>query len=264
MAIKISGTNVIDNNRGLVNITGATGIYTEFHPAVSSITNTLDFNLPVMTTTLEANTTFSESNKAEGKICLLLLDISTSSYTPTFSGNIKWVGGTTPNWTGYRHWQITLQSIDTTVVRATATGYDATAGGGGGGGGGTAPVAISDNIAVDFSRAGLGGTGNATYRLNSNGAAYRTNTAGSLISITGEWLVSGNNSDYEVQGTFSGTGGVATGPGAGWHNLGTTRDWTLSSTNNFATRDLFIEIRYASNSAVIDSATISFEVDSAP
>lgn len=263
MAIKISGTNVIDNSRGLVNITGATGIYTEFHPAASSITNTLNFNLPVMTCTLEANTTFSESNKDEGKICLLLLDISTSNYTPTFSSNIKWPGGTTPNWTGYRHWQITLQSIDTTVVRATATGYDATAGGGGGGGN-TAPVAISDNIAVDFSLAGQGGTGNATYRLANSGVARRTNAAGSLIDITGEWLVSGNTSDYEAQGTFSGTGGVATGPGAGWHNLGTTRDWTLSATNNYATRDLFIEIRYASNSAVIDSATITFEVDSAP
>lgn len=263
MAIKISGTNVIDNSRGLVNITGATGIYTEFHPAASSITNTLNFNLPVMTCTLEANTTFSESNKDEGKICLLLLDISTSNYTPTFSSNIKWPGGTTPNWTGYRHWQITLQSIDTTVVRATATGYDATAGGGGGGGGGE--VVITDVSAVNLSLAGIGGTASSTYRLASSGVARRSNGA-SLVDITGEWLPSGNSSLFEVQATVISSNGIGSfvTPGAGWHNLGTTRDWVLTATNNFADREIYVEIRYAANGTVADTATIYIEVDSAP
>jgi len=126
-----------------------------------------------------------------------------------------------------------------------------------------ASVAISNQEAMNFSQAGLGGTAVARYKLDSNGAAYRTNYNGTLVSISGEWLTGGSASQFDVYATFSGSGGTVTGTTGSWINLGTTREWTLSVTNNFVTRSLAIEIRLASSGAVLDSATIDFEVDSA-
>lgn len=124
-------------------------------------------------------------------------------------------------------------------------------------------VRITNQIAVNFSRAGIGGTATATYRLRNDGVALRQqNTV--LVPISGQWLVaSGTTSDYEVQGTWSGSGGSVSGP-TGWVNLGTTRDWSLTVTNSSATRDLNLEIRIAASGLVIATALIDFEVDSAP
>jgi len=47
-------------------------------------------------------------------------------------------------------------------------------------------------------------------------------------------------------------------------NLGTTRDWGLTVTGAYAHRLLDIQIRLASTGSVLDSATITFEIDSAP
>lgn len=126
-------------------------------------------------------------------------------------------------------------------------------------------VKITDQTAVNNSKAGAGGTAAATYRLRNDGVALRQQGT-SLVTISGEWLVgSGAASDYEARATvLSGSGGSFSGPGAGWHNLSTTRDWSLSVTNNFGDRDVLIEIRIAATSLVIASATITFEVDSAP
>lgn len=127
-----------------------------------------------------------------------------------------------------------------------------------------ASVAISNQSAINNSRAGLGGTAVARYQLNLNGAAYRTNISGSLVSINGEWLTSGSASLFDVYATWSGSGGTVTGTTGSWLNLATTREWTLSATNNYQTRNLAIEIRLASSGAVLDTATIEFSVDSAP
>ena len=127
-----------------------------------------------------------------------------------------------------------------------------------------ASVAISNQSAQNLSAAGSGGTATATYRLNSNGGAYRTNINGTLVSINGEWLVSGSASLFEVYATWSGSGGSVGGTTGSWINLSTTRDWTLTVTNNFVVRSLEIQIRLASSGSVLDTATIDFEVDSAP
>lgn len=130
-----------------------------------------------------------------------------------------------------------------------------------------ASVAISNATASNFSKAGIGGTATATYRLNSNGAAYRTNLSGTLISISGEWLVSGSASAFEARmsaASPAGSGGTTGGTFSTWLNLGTTRDWTLSATNNFAERYFNLEIRLASTGTVLDTALITFSVDSAP
>lgn len=125
MAIKISSTEVVSDSRALVNITGATGVYTEFHPAVSAVSSSqINFNIPVNTSTLTANVTFSETNKEEGRTILLLLDTSPNFHTPTFSSNIKWSSNITPGWENYRYWQIILQCVDNTTVRAAAAGYE--------------------------------------------------------------------------------------------------------------------------------------------
>jgi hypothetical protein len=268
MAIKISSTEVINSSRALVNVTGADGVYSNFAPSVTAITSTLNFNNPVMTLTMSGNVTFSESNKDAGKTAMFLLDTSSSFHTPQFSSNIKWKNGIVPSWGDFRYWQIILQCIDSTTVRGLASGFEAT----GGGGGGTL-VQISNNIAENFSQAGLGGTATATYRLGNDGQTTRTLVNGSFVQISGEWLVSGSASDYEVYGTWSSVGGGDGYVGGGtvggatpgtWLSLGTTRDYTLTETGLYAQRGLTLQIRDTATSTVRDTAVIAFEVDAAP
>jgi hypothetical protein len=122
---------------------------------------------------------------------------------------------------------------------------------------------VSDQDALNYSLSGLGGTATATYRLASSGVASSTDGVGTLVAIPGEWLLSGTASLYEAQGVWQAGSGVTGGP-TGWVVLSSTRDWTLSGTNNFVNRPLIISIRLASTGAVITTATISFDVDSAP
>jgi hypothetical protein len=124
MAIKVATTTVINDSRELQNITGASGVYDDFHPSSSSITTVLDFNKPVMTRTMGSNITFTEASKAVGRNSILLLDRSAIGYTPTFSANVKFAEGTTPTWSDHRYWQIGFICWDATTVRAAAVGYD--------------------------------------------------------------------------------------------------------------------------------------------
>ncbi len=126
-----------------------------------------------------------------------------------------------------------------------------------------ASVNITDQSCINLTKAGIGGTASATYRLANSGQASRQQGSG-LVSISGQWLVSGSVSLFEVRGTDLGGGGTFTTPGSGWLSLSTTRDWTLTVTNNYETHSLLVEIRLASSGVVLDSATIDFEVDSAP
>jgi hypothetical protein len=127
MPIIVRDTEVIDDSGVLQNITGANGTYTTFYPLATIITNTLNFDTPMMTLLMSSNVTFGESNKGSGKSAMLLLDTSSNGYTPTFSTNIKWQAGITPSWENFRYWQIALQSVDGTNVRAIALGYESTA-----------------------------------------------------------------------------------------------------------------------------------------
>lgn len=124
-------------------------------------------------------------------------------------------------------------------------------------------AAISDQTAENQSLSGIGGTASATYRLASSGLAYATNAAGTLTVITGEWLLYGAVASYEAQGTWGAGSGTTSGP-TGWNSLSVTRDWSLTATNSIKTRTLFVEIRQASTAVVIATATITFDVDSAP
>jgi len=124
-------------------------------------------------------------------------------------------------------------------------------------------VKISNQTASNFSLSGIGGTATATYRLANTGVASATNNGGTLVAITGEWLLSGAASAYEARGTWGGAGGTVGGPTT-WSSLGTTRDWTLQVTNGTITRTLTLEIGLAGTSTAIATATITFDVDSAP
>jgi hypothetical protein len=119
-------------------------------------------------------------------------------------------------------------------------------------------VVVSNQSALNNSLAGIGGTATATYRLASSGVASRTNSAGVLTAIAGEWLTSGTAEWGSGGGT---TGGAAAGT---WLGLGTTRDFTLTATNISVQRELYIRIRLAATQAVVNFCTITVSVDSAP
>ena len=126
---------------------------------------------------------------------------------------------------------------------------------------------ISNQSAVNTSLSGVGGTATAKYRLQNTGQAQRTNISGTYVNISGEWLVgAGPVSDFEVLGTWGtdsgGTIGGAT-PDT-WLGLGTTREFTFAVENNNLTRTLTLQIRYIPTQTVVDTAVITFEVDSAP
>jgi hypothetical protein len=86
-----------------------------------------------------------------------------------------------------------------------------------------------------------------------------------LTAIAGEWLTSGTAANYEVYAEWGSGGGTTGGAAAGtWLGLGTTRDFTLTATNNSVQRELYIRIRLAATQAVVNFCTITVSVDSAP
>lgn len=129
MAIKVSGTTVIDNSRNLTNITGMTGVvYSGLHPIVTDLgagtTETLNFVNPTHEKVLSAATTFTESNKVKGRSTILLLDTSAAAHTPTFSSNVKFPNALIPTWSDHRYWVISFTCLNSSEVLAGAIGYD--------------------------------------------------------------------------------------------------------------------------------------------
>ena len=106
MAIKVNGTAVIDDSRGLVNVTDATGMFGGFYPSPSTITTNINFTTPFMTVTLAGATTFTVSGTSSGKSAVLCLDTSSTGHAPTFPSDFNWEDGTEPTWATYRKWQI--------------------------------------------------------------------------------------------------------------------------------------------------------------
>ena len=123
MAIKVSGTTVIDNNLAVIDVTDVKGEYTSLHPVAMTIGTVIDMSSPLMVSVLTANRTFSVSNLSTGHIAILLLDVGADGNTPTFPSSIKWPGDTTPSFSGTREWLIGLTCWDDSTIRATATGW---------------------------------------------------------------------------------------------------------------------------------------------
>lgn len=132
MAIKVNNTVVIDSSRNVSNVVDMTGHYKSYIPKPATATDNIGFENSIQTCVLAADTTFTESGTgvtSATPTCTLLLDTSSSSYTPTFSSNINWENNTEPTWSTYRKWQITFHEIiDSPLqIHAAAVGFDAQA-----------------------------------------------------------------------------------------------------------------------------------------
>lgn len=123
MAIKISGTTVIDDSRVLTNFTDMIGTFGPFFPNSSTITTVLDFTKPLMTLTMSGNVTFTASNILAGRTAVLLLDTNTAPHTPTFPASVQF--SSTPTWSGSRYWIIGFLCVSGTEARAFANGFSA-------------------------------------------------------------------------------------------------------------------------------------------
>jgi hypothetical protein len=102
-----------------------------------------------------------------------------------------------------------------------------------------------------------------TYRLDSDGFIYRT-IAGS-VTQAGAWInPQVNMADYEARATII-SGTFSSGTAGSWLNLGTDRTWTRATTGAGQVQEVVftLEIRRAADSVVMDSATITINVESA-
>ena len=276
MAIKIAGSTVINNSRGVQNMGGIEGNYTNFHGVVTAIANNLDMSKPVMSRTLTAATTFTASNLATGKVCLLMLDIGSSQYIPTWPASIKWPGdGTEPDWdaTGVTKWLVCLTCWDNTTIRATATGW-------GTGATQTASVDLG-SAARSYTESQLWdettsphGKAVASMTFQPDGSvAY--SSAGTTLSgaISGQggatqlgtssWGSAVTGSNYEVNFNYtlsldSTTGGtiVTTAGDNTWLSLGSARQWKIQTgTSGDSIIELVgtVSIRNATTNAVLSS-----------
>lgn len=131
MAIKSTTSVVIDDTRKIFTPgesiwgypAGMFAKFSDFHPkTVATVSTDINFATSnVQKKTLTGNTTFTISNATVGRTVLLVIDTSTSGYTPTFPSTVKFP--TTPTWSNNRHWHVHL-SVVGSEVRATAVGFD--------------------------------------------------------------------------------------------------------------------------------------------
>jgi len=126
MAIKIGGTTVIDDYRVLSGITDMDGTYTNYHPVVQGVSNTLglDLSFSVLSRTMLAAETFTFSGAANGRTSVFLLDTGASGFAPTFPTQFSFQ--TTPTWTDSRYWTITIVCFGATSIYCTAVGVTST------------------------------------------------------------------------------------------------------------------------------------------
>jgi hypothetical protein len=108
----------------------------------------------------------------------------------------------------------------------------------------------------------------AGYQLNSDGNAEKGTgtTSVSYGAISGQWLLSGLNSAYEVQVTVN-SGALTTGTTGSWMALSTTRNWTCVDTTDgtsTTTANLTVEIRDAVSLDVLTSANIVLKAQILP
>lgn len=120
----------------------------------------------------------------------------------------------------------------------------------------TVPVDLDGDILVDITitptRASVG------YRINSSGAEQSyIGIAGSYSTIN-TWLNVGSASDYDCRLTVN-SGDVPAGSAVGtWLGCGTTRAWTLTTTQvETFTNNCTIEIRHGTTMVVLASASVN-------
>lgn len=132
---------------------------------------------------------------------------------------------------------------------------------------GSAPSGGSSSSSgrVNISDAGpyVYASGSAAYKLGSDGKAYYTADSASYVAISGQWLITGSNSDYECRATKVSGSTPTTGTIGSWESLGSDRAWTLAvPTSGTRYSVLTIEIRAASTEVVLVTATVELTAES--
>lgn len=122
---------------------------------------------------------------------------------------------------------------------------------------GPAAVALTDHLVEDEQTAPT--DSEVRFRLNSSGVAQSyTTTDAAYTDISGEWLASGLNSDFESRATLL-TGTLTSGTTGTWQVLSTSREWTVAFTGANGNKEcsFTLEIRRVSDSVVVATATIT-------
>jgi len=252
MALKISGVEVVTDGRALSSIQGASGSYDNFHPKETVITTTIDLNNPLMSLTMPGNVTFSVTNLSACRSAILLLDTTSSGYTPTFPASVKWAAATTPTWGDSRYWQISFTvDASNTFVMTSAVGFEA--------GGGTETVSLSGTSGSptdttelpvsdsNYCRCGL---------LFTTGGAIRqaSGTGGLSDSSFENWCNVTPTQTYYIRGTAVSTTTYNpddSAPLNTWLALSSQRNFLVIDTRNslnYADENFVIKIEIASDS----------------
>jgi hypothetical protein len=127
----------------------------------------------------------------------------------------------------------------------------------------------ASNIRVDVVGASLSdvdtsGTVSVGYRLHNNGSE-QSFIAGGVYTTFNTWLLVGAAADYDCRLTVN-SGSAPAGDTVGvWLGLASSRAWTLTrSTNGTTINSCTIEIRDAVSLDVLDSASVTMEVELSP
>lgn len=124
-------------------------------------------------------------------------------------------------------------------------------------------AAASNTINVNnatVSAHNTGSAGIASYSLTNVGDVRFNNGTNTIID-QGDWITPQTNmSLYSARMTIV-SGGSTSGTFATWLNLGTTRTWTLSGGSGGVDATWTIEIRRDSDSALMDSATLTVHAE---
>lgn len=123
-------------------------------------------------------------------------------------------------------------------------------------------ISIADRTASSLTTSPT--TATATYRLETDGDIGASAGNNTVVDV-GDWVSpKGGASDaYEARATIV-SGSLTSGTTGTWQGLGTQRTWTLnqpSAGTGPATCVFTLEIRRASDSVVLDTATITLSAE---
>lgn len=140
MSIKVGATTVIDNSINFQNLTGITNATSRLQPASTGSDHaggdaisgsvTFDVNDPITIKYLSGALTVTDlTNKAEGKSCMIYLDVTENGYDISWGTNFTFAEDTEPDWTTARYWQIACWCWDGTEVKVVANSWAGGVGG---------------------------------------------------------------------------------------------------------------------------------------